>query len=81
MHCERCDQGDRMPVRRAKSAERDGHVAVVLDVPTEECPACGERWFEWDVARRVDDLLNTMLASGAEVATHHYDEHGANPAA
>jgi len=61
-------------VRRAKLAEREGRVAVVLGVPMEECAACGDRWLDWDVARRLDDLLNRILASDVEVATRHYDE-------
>ncbi len=72
MRCERCDQGDRRPVKRAKLAERDGKVAVVLDVPMEECPACADRWLEWDVATRLDALLNAMLAGDVEVATRHF---------
>ncbi len=44
MACERCNQDERVPVKRAKLAERDGKVAVVLDVPMEECPSCGDRW-------------------------------------
>jgi YgiT-type zinc finger domain-containing protein len=72
MRCERCDQGERRPVRRAKLAQRDGRVAVVLDVPMEECPACAEHWLEWDVARRLDVLLNDMLASDVEVAMRHF---------
>lgn len=74
MRCERCDQGDRVPVRRAKVSERDGRVAVVLDVPMQECPACGDRWLDWEVARRLDDLLDEMLAHDVEVSTRHYDE-------
>jgi len=74
MACERCNQGERLPVKRAKLAERDGKVAVVLDVPMEECPACGDRWLAWDVARRLDELLRTMLASDIEVATRHFGE-------
>jgi YgiT-type zinc finger domain-containing protein len=73
MRCERCDQADRLTVRRAKLAERDGRVAVVLDVPMQECPACGERWIDWDVARRLDDLLNSMLSGDVEIATRHFD--------
>jgi YgiT-type zinc finger domain-containing protein len=72
MRCERCDQDERRPVKRAKLAERDGKVAVVLDVPMEECPACGDRWLAWDVARRLDELLDEMLASDVEVATRHF---------
>jgi hypothetical protein len=41
LSCERCDRGVRLPVTRAKVARRCG-VAVVLDVPMEECPTRGE---------------------------------------
>ncbi len=81
MHCERCDQGDRVSVYRAKTAERDGRVAVVLAVPMEECPSCGDRWLRWEVAARLDELLNELLASDAEISTRHYDDRGAAPAA
>jgi hypothetical protein len=74
MTCERCDQGHRHPVRTAKLAERQGRVAVVLSVPMEECVACRDRWFDWHVARRLDGLLNQILATDVEVATRHYDE-------
>jgi YgiT-type zinc finger domain-containing protein len=74
MRCERCDQAARVSVRRAKAAERDGRVAVVLDVPMEECPACGERWLAWEVAARLDKMLTAMLASDVEVATRHFDD-------
>jgi YgiT-type zinc finger domain-containing protein len=74
MRCGRCDQGERLPVKRAKIAERDGKVAVVLDVPMEECPACGERWLTWDVAGRLDEMLSAMLAGDLEVATRHFDQ-------
>ena len=73
MRCERCDQGERTPVLRAKLAERGHRVAVVLDVPMEECPGCGDRWLRWDVAGRLDDLFTEMLASDVEIATRHFD--------
>lgn len=72
MRCERCDQGARVPVQRAKIAERDGKVAVVLGVPMEECEACGDRWLAWDVARQLDELLTAMLAGDVEIATRHF---------
>lgn len=72
MACERCNQSERVAVKRAKLAERDGKVAVVLDVPMEECPSCGDRWLAWDVARRLDELLRTMLAGDVEIATRHF---------
>lgn len=74
MICERCGQGERTPVTRAKLAESGGKVAVVLGVPMEECPACGERWLSFDTARRLDELLRPMLATDAEVATAHFTD-------
>ena len=38
----------------------------------QECPARGQRWLAWDVARRLDGMLNAMLTSDAEVTTRHY---------
>lgn len=58
---------------RAKMVERAGRVAVVLGVPMEECPACGERCITWDVAEKLDALLNAMLAGDVEIATRHFD--------
>lgn len=73
MRCEHCDQADRHPVRRAKLAERDGRVAIVLDVPMEECPSCDDRWLRWETVARLDQMLSDMLASDVEVATRHFD--------
>ncbi len=74
MICERCGQGERKRVTRAKLAEHDGHVAVVLGVPMEECPSCGERWISFEIARKLDELLRSMLAGDAEVATKHFTD-------
>ncbi len=74
MRCTTCDQADRVSVRRAKLAERDGRIAVVLDVPLEECPACGARWLTLEVAEPLDIMLRRLIASGAETSTAHWDE-------
>lgn len=72
MTCERCGQGEHRPVTRAKLAEDGGRVAIVLEVPMDECPSCGARWLTWEVAQRLDVLLDEMLAGEFEVATRHY---------
>ncbi|HET8931550.1 MAG TPA: YgiT-type zinc finger protein [Acidimicrobiales bacterium] len=74
MRCEQCEQAERVAVRRAKMAERDGRVAVVTDVPMEECPACGERWLTLEVAESLDAMLRRLIGSGAETATAHWDD-------
>ena len=73
MRCERCDQGDRVAVVRAKVAERSGRVAVILGVPMEECSACAERYLAWEVAEKLDRLFDAMLSGDVEVATRHFD--------
>jgi hypothetical protein len=53
--------------------EREGKVALVLEVPMEGCPSCGDRWLSWEIAGRLDEMFTSMLASDVEVATRHFD--------
>jgi hypothetical protein len=48
-------------------------VAVVTDIPVEECGSCGTSWLDGPVARRVDDLFRDMLATDA-VAVRPYSD-------
>ena len=73
MRCERCEQADRLPVRRAKLAEGDGKVAIAFGVPMFECPACAKRWLDWKVARRLDEQLTAMLAGEMDLAVRQFD--------
>jgi YgiT-type zinc finger domain-containing protein len=72
--CEECGNGRRRPALRARAAERDGRTALVLGVPVEVCDSCGQVWMTMDVAKRLDELFATMLASDdVEVATRHFE--------
>lgn len=73
MRCDVCDNGERVPATRSRITERGGRTAVVLGVPVEECPACGQVWLTMDVAKRLDELFDQLLASGAELAQAHWD--------
>jgi YgiT-type zinc finger domain-containing protein len=73
MRCERCDNGEREPARRARMAERDGRTALVLEVPVEVCHACGQVWRTMDAAKRLDVLFDRLLNSGAESPQIHWD--------
>ncbi|MGH3719857.1 MAG: YgiT-type zinc finger protein [Pseudonocardiaceae bacterium] len=74
MRCDYCDNGERCPTRRARLAERDGRTALVLGVPVEVCPACGQVWLTMEVAKRLDLLFDRLLASGAESAQVHGEQ-------
>ena len=71
--CEHCDQGEPRPAHRDRLAKRDGRTAFVLNVPVEGCPACGQVWLTMPVAKRLDELFERLLASGAESAQIHWD--------
>ncbi len=71
--CARCDQGERRAERRARLAERGGRTALVLDVPVEVCPACGQVWLSMPVAKRLDVMLTDLLNSDAESSQVHWD--------
>lgn len=75
MECENCHNGAREPVRKAQLAERDGRTVVVLDVPVEQCTACGEVWLTMDVAKKLDAMFTQLLDAGAETAHVHWDEY------
>ena len=71
--CEQYHQGVRRPDRRARLAEKNGWTARVLGVPVEACDACGQIWLRMLVAKRLDEILAQLLASGAESAETHWD--------
>jgi YgiT-type zinc finger domain-containing protein len=67
MRCDTCDNGERRSAVRSRLAEKDGHNAIVLGVPVEECTACGHVWLTTETAVRLDELFNQLLLSGAEL--------------
>ena len=73
MRCDVCDNGERVSATRSRVAEHDGCTAVVLGVPVEECPACGQVWMTMDVAKRLDALFDQLLARVTELAQAHWD--------
>lgn len=38
----------------------------------EECVGCGERWLRWDVATRLQELVDAMLAADIEVGIRRF---------
>jgi YgiT-type zinc finger domain-containing protein len=63
MRCSTCRNGDLRAERRHKSAEKDGRVAVVIDIPVTVCPSCETAWYDEDVAVALDAMLTEMLAA------------------
>lgn len=74
MRCDTCDNGERVPARKARLAEKDGRTAVVADVPVEVCAACDEVWLDMQTAKQLDELFTRMLSSGAETSHMHWPD-------
>jgi YgiT-type zinc finger domain-containing protein len=68
-----CGAHERRLVRRARLAERDGRVAVVRDVPMEECTVCGELWLPDHLSERLDGHFIRLLDI-AEVSVARWDD-------
>jgi YgiT-type zinc finger domain-containing protein len=63
MRCNNCRNGDLREERRHKSAEKDGRVAVVTEIPVTVCPSCQMVWYSEEVAVALDAMLSEMLAT------------------
>ena len=61
MRCSNCHNGELHEERRHKSAEKDGRIAVVTDVPVTVCPSCETVWYDENVAIALDEMLTEML--------------------
>lgn len=71
MRCQRCDKRVRRPVRRAKLAERDAKVALVLDAPMQEsAPPAGSAG-RTGASLDASKSYSAMLTGDVEVATRH----------
>ncbi len=67
MQCFVCKSGKVMPGRTTYMVERNGHVAVIRDVPAEICAQCGEEYFEAQIAQALYDQTESVLRAGREV--------------
>ena len=68
MVCPTCETGERRPAVRARVTDKNGTTAVVLGVPVEECPSCGQIWLTVPIAIQLDATFNRLLDGDAEVA-------------
>lgn len=71
MRCSNCHNGDVVDAHHHKSATRGRHVAVVTDVPVEQCPASGVVWYSEEVPIALDAMLTEMLA-GDQFAVRNF---------
>lgn len=79
MHCTSCNNGDLVEATKSVTTDKDGRTAVVLAVPVTRCTACGRTSYTREVAIRLDDLFNGLLAGNGELSSVHYTAREPHP--
>lgn len=51
--------GDKKEGHTTYSVDLDFGVVVVRDVPAKVCSQCGEEWIDAEVARRLEEIVNS----------------------
>lgn len=55
-------------------AELDNCVLIIKDVPSLVCPHCGEVYYEDDVAKKIEEIVNRFEGIIQEVAIIEYSK-------
>lgn len=55
-------------------AELENCVLIIKNVPTHVCPVCGERYYDNNVARKIEKIVNQFKGLIEEVAILEYDK-------
>lgn len=55
-------------------AESESCVLIIKNVPTHICPVCGEKYYDNDVAKKIEYIVNKFKDFVEEVAILEYDK-------
>jgi YgiT-type zinc finger domain-containing protein len=66
--------GQRKPGFTSFTAEQDERVIVVRKIPATICDTCGEAYFNEEVALRLDEIIDSFLATTGEVKVCEYEQ-------
>lgn len=55
-------------------AELENCVLIIKNVPTYVCPVCGEKYYDNDVAQKIEKIVNQFKGLIEEVAILEYDK-------
>lgn len=72
MNCTICRTGETAPGIVTVTLQRGDFTVVIKNVPADVCSNCGEYYLSGDVAARVMQLAENVLANGAEVGIIRY---------
>lgn len=72
MTCPICGQQALAPGTTTFTADTDGTVVVVRDVPADVCANCGEAFIDDAVAAELEAVVSEAKATGTESIVRHY---------
>jgi YgiT-type zinc finger domain-containing protein len=70
--CSICKNGKTSSGRVTVTLQRAGATVIVKEVPADVCDNCGEYYLHEDVAKRVFEVADQAVKSGAEVEIRRY---------
>jgi len=57
------------------TADIDGYIVVIKNVPSSICEQCGETFYSYKVAQRLEQIVDSLIGSAsAEIAVVSYSE-------
>ena len=71
-NCTMCKSGETKPGKATESFTRGETIVIVKDIPAQVCSQCGEPYFDGDVAKVIEQLVNDAVRKGAEVEILRY---------
>jgi len=71
-HCVVCKHGELKEGKVAFTAERDGVVVVIRNVPALVCGTCDEEYFDGAVTEELLNEVNRAVEAQAEVVIREY---------
>ncbi len=72
MICLMCKTGETKPGMVTHSFQKGATIVIVKDIPAQVCGQCGEPYFDGDVAKVIENLVNDAVRKGAEVEILRY---------
>jgi YgiT-type zinc finger domain-containing protein len=72
MKCLSCKNGTPEPGTTTFTADADGVLVIVRNVPALICNICGEEYFDAEVSAQLQDQIDEAAKSGGELTVRTY---------
>lgn len=67
-------KGDLKPSTTTYTVNINSNIIIIKNVPCEECQQCGEQYFNTDVTKRLENLVNQVKNALSEITIVDYNK-------